>query len=369
MKVALIHDWFNEIGGAEKVVHDILICYPNADVFCVMDFYKDETRKKYLHNKKTTSTFIQKIPFSKKFYRFLFPLFPRAIESLDLSGYDVLISSSSSVAKGIKKHTHQLHICYCHSPMRYAWDLKKEYLRVALNPLTRLLLNYFLTRLKQWDLKTNNNVDFFIANSEYVKCRIENNYRRNAMVIYPPVHTERFSVQTHKQNYYFTASRLVSYKKTEQIIKAFSKLPHLKLVVAGTGPIKDKLKRMAGSNIEFLGFIPTQELSERIKNAKAFIVNANEDFGITVVEAQACATPILAPYLGGYKETVTPRTGIFFESQKSEDIVKVIREFESDKNQFQVRDFQENIKRFDRIVFQSKFKSFVDEKYREFSKT
>lgn len=368
MKVAVIHDWFNEIGGAEKVVREILLCYPEADVFCLLDHYSPENREKYLLNKKTKTSFIQHIPFSRRFYRFLFPLFPMAIEHLNVSDYDLIISSSSAVAKGVKKHANQVHVCYCHSPMRYAWDLKEEYLSVPKNKLARKVLSYFLDRIKNWDLQTVNRVDCFIANSENVKMRIKNNYGREAKVIYPPVSISNFKPISKKENYYFAASRLVSYKKTEQIIKAFADLPHLKLVVAGTGPILEKLKKMAGPNVNMLGFISSSELAERIGKAKAFIVNANEDFGITVVEAQACATPILAPYLGGYKETVTEKTGIFFQTQCSEDIVKVVQEFESGAVQFNEHDFMLNIKKFDRSCFQEEFKKFTLDCYQKYGK-
>lgn len=361
MKIALIHDWFNEIGGAEKVVHEILLCYPDADVFCVLDFYSEENRIKYLSGKRTKTSFIQHIPFSKRFYRFLFPLFPIAIENIDLSGYDLILSSSSSVAKGVKKQKGQLHICYCHSPMRYAWDLKKDYLDVTTTIFSRSILNFFLNRLKDWDLKTNAGVDYFIANSNNVSERIKNNYEREAVVIYPPVNIHRFKPTTHKQDYYFTVSRLVSYKKTEQIIKAFARLPHLKLQVAGAGPIKNRLQGLATKNVEFLGFIPGTELGEKIRNAKAFIVNANEDFGITVVEAQSCATPVLAPYLGGYKETVTEKTGVFFETQCADDIVKAVQVFESGTHTFEEEDFKNNIEKFDRLRFQREFKQFVEQ--------
>lgn len=366
MKIALIHDWFNEIGGAEKVVQEILVCYPEADVFCVLDYYSEETRKKYLLGKKTKSSFIQQIPFSKRFYRFLFPLFPIAIEMLDVSHYDLIISSSSSVAKGIKKHANQLHICYCHSPMRYAWDLKNEYLSVAKNWLSKILLNFFLNRIKKWDLTSSDRVDYFIANSENVRSRIKKNYNREAKVIFPPVHIERFTPITNKQNYYFTASRMVTYKQTEQIIKAFAELPDLKLLVAGKGPIKEKLHNLATKNVEFLGFISTIELKEKIQNAKAFIVNANEDFGITVVEAQACATPILAPRMGGYKETVSEKTGIFFENQKAEEILKAVKVFESNEKTFKAEDFKENIQKFDGLRFHEELKAFVDDCYHNY---
>lgn len=368
MKIALVHDWFNDIGGAEKVVREILLCYPNADVFSLIDFYDDSKRKKYLLGKNAKTSFIQHIPFSKKFYRFLFPLFPRAIESLDLKGYDLIISSSSSVAKGIQKNKSQLHICYCHSPVRYAWDLREDYLKVMKSGLSRRVFNFFLDRLQKWDLESNERVDFFIANSINVKNRIQNNYQRDSKVIYPPVDVNSFSITSNKENYYFTVSRLVAYKKTEQIVKAFAKFPHLKLIVAGDGPNRKKLAKIVTSNVQIIGYISTEELKEKIKNAKAFIANANEDFGITVVEAQSSGTPIIVPYLGGYKETVNENTGLFFEKQTVTEIENAIEKFENQKKVYLEVDFKNNVKQFDKSIFEKEFTAFVENKCQEFFK-
>ena len=368
MKIAVVHDWFNDIGGAEKVVREILVCYPDADVFSLIDFYDEHKREKYLLGKRAKTSFIQCIPFSKKFYRFLFPLFPRAIESLDLSKYDLIISSSSSVAKGIQKTETQLHICYCHSPVRYAWDLRQDYLSVMKNPVSKTIFNYFLNRLQKWDLKSNSRVDFFVANSMNVKNRIEKYYTREATVIYPPVDVSSFEITTKKENYYFTVSRLVAYKKTEQIVKAFSKFPHIKLIVAGDGPNRKKMNKIASPNVQILGYIPTDDLRKKIKNAKAFIANANEDFGITVVEAQSCGTPIIVPYMGGYKETVNECVGQFFEKQTVKDIEKAIELFETQKKVYHEADFIKNTTRFDKSRFRNEFTSFVDRTYKAFYK-
>ena len=366
MKIAIVHDWFNDIGGAEKVVREILLCYPDSDVFSLIDFYDDQKREKYLLGKKSKTSFIQKIPLSKKFYRFLFPLFPEAIESLNLSAYDLIISSSSSVAKGVRKSKSQLHICYCHSPVRYAWDLRQDYLSVMRNPVSKLVFNYFLNKLQNWDLKSNSRVDFFIANSINVKNRIRNNYNREAVVIYPPVDVSSFEITTKKEDYYFTVSRLVAYKKTEQIVKAFSKFPHLKLIVAGDGPNRKKLSKIATPNVEIIGYIATETLRNKIKHAKAFIANANEDFGITVVEAQSCGTPIIVPHMGGYMETVNASVGQFFEKQTASDIEKAVELFETQKKIYHEIDFNRNTLRFDKSRFRNEFISFIEETYKEF---
>lgn len=363
MKVALVHDWFNDVGGAEKVVREILYCYPDADVFSLIDYFNEERRQKFLLGKKSKTSFIQKIPFSKKYYRFLFPLFPKAIEQLDLSDYDLIISSSSSVAKGVRKSKNQLHICYCHSPARYVWDLREEYLQAVTNKLFRKIFNYYLNKFKIWDLKTNSGVDYFIANSINVQQRIRNNYQRDSVVIYPPVDVHGFKISRDKKPYYIAVSRLVFYKKTSQIIKAFSHYPDLNLLVAGTGPKIKKLKKLATPNVTFLGYIPTSELREKIAEAKAFIANANEDFGITVVEAQASGTPVLVPYLGGYKETVTSNTGVFFKSQHANDIIETISAFEQNLHSFTPEDFANNVERFNKERFRQEFKSFIEKHY------
>jgi glycosyltransferase involved in cell wall biosynthesis len=366
MKVAIVHDWFNEVGGAEKVVKELLFCYPTADLYCLFDFFDDTKRAKFLSNKVTTTTFIQKIPFAKKFYRFLFPFFPKAIEGLNLSEYDLIISSSYCVAKGIIKHKNQLHICYCHSPVRYAWDLKQEYLDAVKEPISKTIFSSLLNKLRDWDKRTSNRVDYYIANSINVSNRIKQNYNRDSIVIYPPVDINRFKIETIKKNYYITVSRLVSYKKTELLIKAFEQFPELKLVVAGDGPNRKKLEQSAPKNVKILGYIETNELIELIKGAKGFIAAANEDFGITIVEAQACGTPVIVPYLGGYKESVTPETGLFFEDQRLESIVKAIQQFEKENKHYEKEAFLKNTSNFNKERFHKQITEFISAKYSEF---
>jgi glycosyltransferase involved in cell wall biosynthesis len=368
MKVAVVHDWFNYEGGSEKVVKEILVCYPDADVYCLFDFFDEEKRKKFLHGKVTTRSFIQKIPFAKKFYRFLFPVFPKAIESLDLSGYDLIISSSFCVAKGIMKTENQLHICYCHSPVRYAWDLRDDYLSAVKGAVLKKILIYFLNRLKKWDIESSKRVDYFIANSNNVKKRIFENYARESVVIYPPVNLSAFTITRNKSNYFFTMARLVAYKKTELIIRAFGKMPQLQLEVAGIGPNMGKLQRIATANVKMLGYIDTQTKKEKIENAKAFIGAANEDFGISMVEAQASGTPVIVPYIGGYIETVLDTTGLFYKNQNVEDIIDAVTTFEKGNRKFKPSDFRDNVERFNVSRFRKEFTVFVNEKYSLFLK-
>ena len=366
MKIALVHDWFNEAGGAEKVVREILKCYPEADIYCLFDFFDDKKRGKYLNGKITTSSYIQHLPFTKKLYRFFFPLFPNAIEKLDLSKYDLIISSSYCVAKGIKKHPNQLHICYCHSPVRYAWDLKEDYLKAVRFPINRIVFSMFLNRLRKWDKEVSNRVDYFIANSQNVRDRIKHNYNSESVVIYPPVEIEKFSIQEDKSNYYFTVARLVNYKRIDLIIKAFKQLPHLQLQIAGYGPNMKRLLKLAPANVNLLGYIESSVLVNKIKSAKAFVAAANEDFGITIVEAQACGTPVIVPFLGGYKETVLDTTGMFYKEQSVESIVKAINEFEKQNKKYKSTDFINNVTKFNQQRFHEEIIKFVNEKYLNF---
>ena len=281
--IALVHDWFNEAGGAEKVVREILHCYPEADVFCLFDFFDEENRALYLHHKNTKPSFIHHLPFARKRYRNFFPLFPMAIEKLDLSHYDVIISSSSCVAKGVIRNEGQLHISYCHSPARYAWDLKEEYLKVTNNRITRAILHFFFERLRRWDFESSNRVDYFIANSGFVAGRILRYFERDSQVIYPPVDVSMKGDDKPKDPYYITVSRLVTYKNVELIIEAFRQMPELQLEIAGTGPLRKRILRNLPPNVRYLGYISDEEKQHKIMRAKAFVAAATEDFGISIV--------------------------------------------------------------------------------------
>lgn len=366
LKIALVHDWFNEAGGAEKVVKEILHCYPGADVFCLFDFFDEANRKKYLSEKKTHNSFIQYIPFARRGYRNLFPLFPKAIESLDLKDYDVIISSSSCVAKGVKRKPGQLHISYCHSPARYAWDLKEDYLRVTNTKLTKAVLGYFFEKLRKWDLKTCNRVDHFIANSLFVRERIHRFFGRESIVIYPPVDVDMKVSADNKNGYYLTVSRLVNYKNIDLIVEAFRRMPELKLEVAGDGPLRSKILKNLPPNVSYLGYIDEETKHRKIAGAKAFIAAATEDFGISVVEAQSYCTPVIIPFKGGYKETVNKNTGVFFHDQTPEDMVTTIQAFQNENRIFRYEDFKENIAPFSVERFRNEFKAFVDDKIEKY---
>ena len=364
-KIALVHDWFNEAGGAEKVVREILQCYPEAEVFCLFDFFNQANRDYYLFGKKTHTSFIQHMPFVRQQYRSLFPLFPRAIESLNLSEYDVIISSSSCVAKGVKRNAKQLHISYCHSPARYAWDLKEDYLRAARTQVTKAILKFFFERLRKWDFNTSDRVDYFIANSRFVSGRIRRFFNRDSTVIYPPVDVEMKVSAKEKSDYYISVSRLVTYKNVDLIIEAFRQMPELKLQIAGEGPLRSRILKKLPPNVSFLGYIDDQTKQEKIAAAKAFIAAATEDFGISVVEAQSYGTAVIVPCVGGYAETVNSKTGVFFHQKTVEDMVATIREFDADHGMFRVEDFENNIKPFGVERFREELKTFIDTKIQQ----
>lgn len=361
MKIAIVCDWLVTIGGAEKVLEQLLACYPDADLFSVVDFV-DEANRHYLHNKNAVTTFIQKLPFAKKHYRNYLPLMPLAIERLDLSGYDLVISSSHAVAKGVKTSPSQIHICYIYTPMRYAWDLKEQYLHeTGLNKKWYgFLVRQLLERLRKWDLKSAKGVNHFIAISNYIARRVENAYQRHADVIYPPVDIDKFAPTHKKEDFYFTASRMVPYKKMDLIVESFQHMPDKKLIVIGTGPDFEKIKMKAGSNVQLLGYQPNEVLVDYMQRAKAFIFAAEEDFGILPVEAQACGTPVIAYAKGGALETVrglddAKPTGVFFPEQTIDAIKAAVTSFEANHTKCSVGNCAENAERFGANHFRKSF--------------
>jgi glycosyltransferase involved in cell wall biosynthesis len=360
MRVALVQDWFVVNGGAEKVFREFVNLYPQADVFALVDFLNDRDRADILDGKPVKTTWLQNLPSAKKTFRNFLVLFPHAIRSLDLSSYDLIISSSYAVAKGIRKRNGQTHICYCHSPIRYAWDLRESYLS-RLGPFKKTLAGWMLDHVAKWDLKTNATVDHFIANSRNVAERIHRTYGRESTVIYPPVDTVAFAPEHHKNDYYFTSLRVVPYKRLDLIVDAFRKLPKHKLVVAGDGPALAKIKANAPSNVSFVGFVDKPALVDYMQKAKAFILAAEEDFGITSLEAQSCLTPVIALRKGGYLETVVDgKTGVFFNEQTVESLVDAIHRFEKRDVPFDAMDFEKNVKGFSPDRFRSEMQQFIN---------
>lgn len=372
MKTAIVCDWLVTAGGAEKVLAEMLNCYPEADLFSVIDFL-DQDKRQFLLGKSITTTFVQKLPFARKKYRNYLPLMPLAIEQLDLSRYELIISSSHAVAKGVITGPDQLHLSYVHSPMRYAWDLQHQYLKeTGLNQHPfGYVARYFLHKLRQWDLRSAQGVDHFIANSKYIARRIQKTYRRDANVIYPPVDTVQFTPGTHKENFYLTASRFVPYKKIDIIVESFKKMPHEKLIVIGDGPDFEKIKNKAEKNVEMLGYQPTNILIKYMQSAKAFIFAAEEDFGLIPLEAQACGTPVIAYGKGGALETVqglhhSNPTGLFFTEQTPQAIYAALKMFSENEPRLTVENCVANAQKFSKNHFRENFITFVNEKMNAF---
>lgn len=357
MKIVIVHDWLVTNAGAEKVLRAIIDIFPNADIFSLVDFLSDKDRKAITNGKFVKTSFIQKLPFAKKYFRHYLPLFPKAIESLNLSKYDLIISSSWAVAKGIKKNSNQLHICYCHTPIRYAWDLYSEYTSNLKQP-KKLLVQKTLRYIRKWDINTLKRVDYFIANSNFVKERIERIYNREATVIYPPVDTKKFKFYEKKENYYLIVCRLVGYKKVDLIVKAFNQMPKKKLVVIGDGKELEKIKKMAQKNIKILGYQEDKEIVKYMQKAKAFVYSAVEDFGITPIEAMSCGTPVIALNQGGTLETVKNKaTGLHFKEQNIQSIINSIEKFE--KMNFDYKNISLHAQKFNEFKFKEEFGSFV----------
>ncbi len=363
MKVAIIHDWLVTIAGAEKVLAELILLYPDADLFSIIDFLDDDQRK-VINGKVATTSFIQNLPAAKTKYRTYLPLMPLAVEQFDLSNYDLVISSSHAVAKGVITGPNQLHICYCHSPIRYAWDLQPQYLKESglERGIKSLLTRFLLQKIRNWDYRTSNGVDYFISNSNYIAKRIWKIYRRSSETIYPNVSVNDFTMTESKDDFYLTASRMVPYKKIDLIVRAFNLMPDKKLVVIGDGPQMAKVRKSAGANITILGYQKFSVLRDYMQRAKAFVFAAEEDFGIIPVEAQACGTPVIAFARGGALETVLhKKTGIFFDSQTEAAICNAVNTFEHEF-EFKPAEIRQHAEKFSPAIFSEKIKFFIDSK-------
>ncbi|GGH14585.1 glycosyltransferase [Pedobacter zeae] len=365
MKVAIIQEWLTTMGGSEKVVQAIADIYPQADIFTLVADNKLVMELGFEHKKITTSI-IQKLPFGLKKYKTYLPLFPFAIEQFDLSEYDLIISSNHAVSKGVLTTNEQLHITYCHSPIRYAWDLHHQYLKEeGLGfGIKGLLARYFLHRIRIWDFISSVRPDYYVSNSNFIANRINKVYQKNATTIYPPIEIDDFVLETSKDDYYITSSRMVPYKKIDLIVEAFTKMPDRKLVVVGDGPDYKKIKSKAGSNITFVGYLSFKELIKKLQKARAFVFAAIEDFGMLPVEAQACGTPVIALGKGGSLETVKHGiTGILYPEQTIESLIAGVKEFET--YSFDPLTVRTHAETFGIKEFKKKFSTFVEEKLTE----
>jgi len=368
MKKALIHDWFSTYAGAEKCVESFTNIWDDFEIYSLIDFLSGADRDKILKGKRAHTSFIQKLPFAKDKYRNYLPLFPLAIEQFDLSGYDVVLSSSHAVAKGVLTHSNQLHIAYVHTPIRYAWDLYHQYLRESGldRGLKGMLAKYFLHKIRLWDAITANRVDHYVANSRYIARRIKKTYGKPSDVIYPPVDVDKFTLCEAKEDFYLTASRMVPYKKIDLIVEAFSQTDK-KLLVIGNGPDMAKIRSKAGKNVELLGFADDETMADLMGRAKAFVFAAEEDFGITPVEAQACGTPVICFGRGGARETVRNGvSGLYFMEQNTKELLAAVAKFEQNYDKFEPTKIRENSLKFSRARFEAEIKSYVEKKYEEF---
>lgn len=371
---ALVHEWLTPeaTGGSELVVQAILQNL-HADIYALIDF-ESTNPQSYLYQRQIGTTFLQKFPLARFGVQKYLPLLPLAIEQLDLRKYDVILSSSHAVAKGVLTTPHQLHICYCHTPMRYAWDLTFDYLqgsRVG-RGLPGYLTRYLLHRIRQWDTISANRVDYFIANSKHTARRIWRCYRRQAEVIYPPVNIERFALREQKEDFYLTVSRLVSYKKVSLIVRAFNQMGK-PLIVIGTGPELQKLSKLAQPNVQILGSVPNSVVEDYMAAAKAFVYSACEDFGIALVEAQACGTPAIAYGVGGARETVKdirehPQdgTGVLFSPQTEAALVEAVQTFETYQDKFDPVMARSQAVKFGPNIFQQRYQTFVQQCVEQF---
>ena len=368
LKTAIVHDWLPVYAGAERVLEQMINVIPESEIYSLIDFLPDDQRH-FLKGKSVSTSFIQKLPFARKKYRFYLPFVPFATEQFNLTNYDVVVSSSYVAAKGVLTTAEQLHVSYVHSPVRYAWDLHFQYLKEGglETGLKGLFAKIILHYMRLYDVSCANRVDAYIANSRTVARRIWKTYRRRAEVVYPPVDTDAFSLCEDKEDFYLTASRMVPYKKIDLIVEAFAEMPDKKLVVIGDGPDYDKIAAKATPNVQMLGYQPFEELKSRMRRAKAFVFAAEEDFGIVPVEAQACGTPVVAFGKGGATETIIPgETGIFFFEQNTRCLKEAVQTLDQTYARLSPARIRENALRFSVERFQENFENALARAYAEF---
>ena len=373
MKIAIVHDWLDTCGGAELVLEQLLLCYPDADIFTLVDFMSEEECG-FLHGHRITTSFIQRLPGARCYFRHFLPLMPRAIEALDVSQYDLVISSSWAFAKGVKVRPGQAHVSYVHTPIRYAGDQQELYLQQAIsNAPLRKLARYLLSRLRRWDIKTSGRGGSLVANSHFIAERIQQCWQRESSVLNPPVVIDDFTCTEIKEDFYVTVSRLVHYKAVETLVEAFNLMPDKRLVVIGDGPMFKRLQAMAGANVELLGYQSREVVIDHLQCARAFVFAAHEDFGIVAVEAQACGTPVIAYGQGGALDSVIPYkdtdvadtgylpTGLFFDQQTATSVVAAVERFEALPGGISAQTCAANAARFAPEHFRREFMAIVEQ--------
>ncbi|OBY76952.1 glycosyl transferase [Paenibacillus sp. KS1] len=358
MKIAIVHDYINQHGGAERVLEAFMELYPDAPVYTLIsDLSKmpDAFQRAQIHN-----SFIQKIPFAKTQYKKMLSLFPLAVEQFDLRGYDVILSTSSAFAKGVITNPNQVHICYCHTPMRYVWDLYHQYMEELNNPLFKWYLPKVLHKIRQWDYVSAQRVDHYIANSHNVANRIKKYYGKKSEVIHPPVSSEQFYLSDVTEDYYLIVSRLIPYKRIDLVIEAFNKLGW-PLIIIGDGYDRKRLESLAKSNVEFMGYQPDQVIAKYYSKCKAFILGGEEDFGITPLEAQASGRPVLAYGKGGALETViSGETGYFFAEQSVDSVIDALEKISTAS--FDTAAIRHHAESFSKDKFKDRIQQFISSK-------
>jgi glycosyltransferase involved in cell wall biosynthesis len=357
MKIAIVHDYLNQYGGAERVLECFMDLFPNAPIYTMIaDLTKMPERFK---NADIRTSFIQSIPFSKDHYKKMLPLFPIAVEQFDLKEYDVVLTSSSAFAKGVLTNSNQVNICYCYTPMRYLWDLYHQYIKEDVtNPVFRKILPYILHRIRIWDQLTAQRVDHFIADSSSISKRIAKYYRRTSKVIYPPVSFDKFRISDKVEDFFLIVSRMIPYKRIDIAIEAFNKL-NKPLIIIGDGYDRKRLESLAGPSITFLGIQPDEVIVDYYSRCKGFILAGEEDFGITPLEAQASGRPVIAYGRGGALETVIDNvTGVFFHKSSPEAVIEAVRKFDSIP--FDSLAIREHAHRFNEIRFKQEILEFIN---------
>jgi glycosyltransferase involved in cell wall biosynthesis len=358
MRTAIVHDWLNQIGGAEDVLETLLEMYPGAPIYTSL-YWRDKMPQHWRQWDIRTS-FINRLPLAQKRQQLYFPLYPMAFEQFDFSDYDLVLSNKSGFCHGVITGPETLHICYCLTPTRYVWRYHQYAEQENLNSLQRAIMPPFLVNLRQWDRLAADRVDHFIAISQTIRQRIAKIYRRDSTIIYPPVDTSRFAPQGSSDNYFLIVGRLVPYRRIDVLIEAFNKM-NKPLVIAGSGRDRERLEAMAGPTIEFLGRVPDEDLPDLMARCRAFMWPGEEDFGISPIQAMAAGRPVIAYAAGGALETVIPgQTGALFDMQTAESIIEAVEQFDEQSfDPWAISAFAAN---FDTAQFKRKMLRFIEVK-------
>jgi glycosyltransferase involved in cell wall biosynthesis len=372
LRVALVHDWLTGMRGGEKCLEILCDLFPEADLYTLL--YHKKKLSKAIERMKINTSYIQHLPRALKYYRYYLPLFPTAIETFNLKGYDLVVSTSHCVAKGVLTPPDTLHVCYCFTPMRYIWDMQFEYFKISTEQLRSFIVSFFSSYLRLWDEASNRRVNSFVAISKHVQKRIQKFYGRESEVIYPPVDCDFFSPSlkaSDEESYYLMVTAMVPYKRVDLAIQAFN-LSKKPLRIIGEGQEMKALRKMAKKNIEFLGWQSDEKVREFYRGCRAFIFPGEEDFGISPVEAQACGKPVIAYGRGGILETVIPYprencTGVFFDRPEAESLFRAVDLFERNIGRFDPEVIRRNALRFHKSGFKDELRSFIEKRYEDFN--